>query len=254
MFASDGGSVSVGSHSKGALVHGVAVPFEGAGYEVHPDWRPRDHRFATEPVARWLTAVFREVAEEVPDSTAHLGDISSRRGGDAALHRSHASGRDVDIFYFACDATGAPLHELPAMLHFGEGGRAERWSTGRAGRVVAHPVPEAWFDAHRNWALVQSMLSRPEAEVQWIFIHRALAGLLLAEAEREGADPAVVMRALALLHQPTDSQPHDDHMHVRLFCDPADRAFGCTDKGPKRWLKKHWKYMGRGEVAPLSRP
>lgn len=246
VFASDGGSISVGSHAKGALVHPVALPFEGSGYAIHPDWRPRDHRYATEEVARWLVGVFREVADTIPGSTAYLGDISGRRGGDAALHRSHASGRDVDIFYLACDGAGQPLHDLPAMLHFGGGGRAERWSAGRAGRVLSQPVPVAQFDARRNWALVRAMLSNPSAEVQWIFVHRDLAGLLLAQAEREGTDPATVMRALALLHQPTDSQPHDDHMHVRLFCDPADRPFGCSDKGPKRWLKKHWKYMRSG--------
>ena len=248
VFAVDGGSASVGSPAKGALVHGVAMPFEGAGYVVHPDWRSRDHRYATEGVARWLTGVFREVADTIPGSVAYLGDISSRRGGDVAKHRSHASGRDVDIFYFACDSAGQPLHDLPAMLHFGADGRVQRWSVGRAGRVVSQPVPEAQFDARRNWALVRAMLSNPAAEVQWIFIHRDLAVLLLAEAEREGADPAVVVRAVALLHQPTDSQPHDDHMHVRLFCDPADRFLGCTDRGPKRWLKKHWKYMRSGEA------
>jgi penicillin-insensitive murein DD-endopeptidase len=238
--------VSLGSHAKGALVRPVAVPFEGAGYQIHPDWRDRGHRFATEEVARWLTSVFRTVANEVPGSVAYLGDISSRRGGDAAMHRSHASGRDVDVFFFACDRDGQPLARLPAMLHFGDDGRAVRWSVGRPGRVVSDPVPEVQFDARRNWALVRAMLSSPDAEVQWIFIHRDLAGLILAEAEREGAEPALVVRALALLHQPTDSQPHDDHMHVRLFCDPGERLFGCSDKGPKRWLKKHWKYLRSG--------
>jgi penicillin-insensitive murein endopeptidase len=253
VFAADGGSRSIGSHSRGALLHAVAMAVEGTGYEIHPDWRWRDHRYTTEGVARWLSGVFRVVAEEFPGSVAYLGDISSRRGGDVAMHRSHASGRDVDVFYFACDSAGAPVHGLPGMLHFGEDGRAARWSAGRAGQVIAQPVPEVFFDARRNWALVRAMLTRSEVEVQWIFIHRGLAGLLLAEAEREGADPALVIRALALLHQPTDSQPHDDHMHVRLYCAPDDRAFGCVDKGPKRWLKKHWKYMRRLELSSLTR-
>ncbi len=102
--------------------------------------------------------------------------------------------------------------------------------------------------------MVRAMLSSPGAEVQWIFVHQGLAALILAEAEREGASPEILTRAQALLHQPTDSQPHDDHMHVRLYCDSADRTFGCNDKGPKRWLKKHWKYMRNGEepAAPRS--
>jgi penicillin-insensitive murein DD-endopeptidase len=229
----------------------MAIPFEGPGYEVHPDWRPRDRRYSTDEVARWLSAVFRNVAGQVPQSTAYLGDVSGRRGGDVAMHRSHASGRDVDVFYFACDGGGRPLHDLPAMLHFDGDGRAVRWSTGRASKAAKPPVPEARFDAQRNWALVRAMLTVPGAEVQWIFVHRALGDLMLAQAEREGADPAIVARAQALLHQPTDARPHDDHMHVRLFCDAKDRPLGCSDKGPRRWLKKHWKYMRASQMDTL---
>jgi len=254
VFAGDASSISVGSHAKGALVHGVALPFEGPGYAVPPDWRPRDHRYTTEEVARWLAAVFRDVAAEVPDGVAHLGDVSGKRGGDVAMHRSHASGRDVDVFFMACDSAGRPLRDQAAMIHFDPDGRAARWSPGRPGRTLPQPVPEGQFDARRNWAVVRAMLSIPGAEVQWIFVHQALAALLLAEAEREGTAPELLARAQAVLHQPSDSQPHDDHMHVRLFCDPADRPFGCTDKGPRRWLKKHWKYMRAGELqaAPPS--
>ncbi|HET6284733.1 MAG TPA: hypothetical protein VFH73_27500, partial [Polyangia bacterium] len=39
------------------------------------------------------------------------------------------------------------------------------------------------------------------------------------------------------------SEPHDDHMHVRFYCDPGDRRLGCADRGPVRWWKKMWKYM-----------
>ena len=56
-------------------------------------------------------------------------------------------------------------------------------------------------------------------------------------------------RAAFILHEPTDSEPHDDHMHVRLYCDPGDRALGCSDRGPVRWWKKSWKYM----AAPFGR-
>jgi penicillin-insensitive murein endopeptidase len=253
ILAGDGSSLSVGSHSKGALLHGVALPFEGAGYRVHPDWRPRSHRYATQEVARWLENVFREVAAAAPGSVVYLGDISGKRGGDSAMHRSHANGRDVDIFFLACDSTGQPYPEQPAMLHFDGDGRAQRWSTGRPRHGGERPVPDARFDVRRNWILLRSMLSSPGVEVQWIFVDTSLAALLLAEATRAGASQALLARAKALLHQPTDSQPHDDHLHARLFCDPADRTLGCIDKGPRRWLKKHWKYMRAGELAPSPR-
>jgi penicillin-insensitive murein DD-endopeptidase len=251
LFGNDGSSVSLGVHSKGALLHGVPIPYEGAGYQIHPDWRPRNHRYATFEVARWLTNVFRDVERTAPGSVAHLGDLSARSGGDAAMHRSHESGRDIDLFYFANDGHDRPVDDLPAMLHFAADGRAEHWSVGRAGHIMREPVPEAHFDARRNWALVRAMLTHSEVEVQWIFVHRALAALMIAQAEREGAPAVLLERARAVLHQPTDSQPHDDHMHVRVFCDPGDRPYGCNDKGPRRWLKKHWKYMPPAEGVAI---
>jgi penicillin-insensitive murein DD-endopeptidase len=252
VFASgDRASISVGSHAKGALLHAVAMPVEGAGYEIHSDWRSRDHRYATAQVARWLTEVFRDFARAVPGSTVFLGDISARSGGGATMHRSHASGRDIDIFYLARNDVGEPVLNLPAMLHFADDGKALRWSAAVARNVVRTPVPEAAIDLRRNWELVRTMLSNRTVEVQWIFIHEPIADALLEEAERVGAPASLIARARMLFHQPTDSQPHDDHMHVRVFCDPDDRAFGCSDKGPRRWLKKHWKYMA-AEVLSVS--
>jgi penicillin-insensitive murein DD-endopeptidase len=252
VFAADHSS-SIGSSSKGALLHGVAMPFAGSGYEIPSDWRARGHRYTTLINARWLADVFREVDRKFPGSIAYLGDLSAKAGGDSTQHHSHASGRDVDVFYFACDSTGRAIRDLPAMLHFAPDGRALRWSVGRVGQVLKSPPPDARFDVRRNWMLVQAMLEMPSVEVQWIFVQRDFAVALLAEGVRQGASPATLARAQELIHQPTDSQPHDDHMHVRLFCDASDRAMGCSDKGPKRWLKKNWKYMRPAEQMLASR-
>ena len=62
-------------------------------------------------------------------------------------------------------------------------------------------------------------------------------------ARDQDEDPSLVERADAILHQPGDSLPHDDHLHVRVFCAGDDRAFGCVDRGPVRWWKKRYKYM-----------
>ena len=97
---------------------------------------------------------------------------------------------------------------------------------------------------------MRALLSDPEVEVQFVFIHRALAAALLREATAAGDDPALVARASFIMRQPSDSDVHDDHMHIRLYCAPDDRSLGCVDKGPVRWWKKMWKYMG----APYGRP
>jgi len=219
------------------------LPVEGDGYRVHPDWRARGRTFAIEELVGGLTRAFARVEHSTPGGVAYVGDLSLRRGGDASMHRSHESGRDVDIFYYAVDRGENPLAGLPAMLRFADDGSAMAWSAGKAGQRIREPLPDAHLDLRRTWAVVANLLSDPIVEVQWIFIHQPIAELLLQEAEREKADPALRARAREILHQPTDARPHDDHMHVRVFCPVQSRMFGCADRGPRRWLKKRWKYM-----------
>ena len=239
----DGASLSWGTHSHGALLGAVALPVEGNGYQVHRDWRARGRSFAIEELVGGLTRAFARVEQAAPGGLAYVGDLSLRRGGDSSMHRSHESGRDVDIFYYAADGDGNPLSDPPAMIRFADDGRAAAWSAGKAGRRVREPLPAAHLDLRRTWALVTSLLSDPIVEVQWIFVHKPIAELLLQEAEREKTDRALVARAREILHQPTDASPHDDHMHVRVFCPVQSRTFGCVYKGPRRWWKKRWKYM-----------
>lgn len=138
------------------------------------------------------------------------------------------------------------------MLRFSGDGRIVGWSPARSGQRVSQPLPAGRFDARRNWAVVRALLSDQAIEVQWVFMFQPLAEQLVREAEAEHDDPALVARAREILHQPTDSQPHDDHMHVRVFCSSDSRLFGCVDKGPRRWLKKRWKYLA--ELTPVTSP
>ena len=238
-----GASLSWGTHAHGALLGAVALPIEGDGYQVHPEWRARGRTFAIEELVAGLRRAFAQVEQTAPGSVAYVGDLSLRRGGDSSMHRSHESGRDVDIFYYAADGDGKPLPNLPAMLRFADDGSAVAWSCAKTGQRMREPLPDAHLDLRRTWALVANLLSDPSMEVQWIFIHQPLAELLLQEAVKEKADPALLARAREILHQPTDARPHDDHMHVRVFCPVQSRVFGCADKGPRRWWKKRWKYM-----------
>jgi penicillin-insensitive murein endopeptidase len=68
--------------------------------------------------------------------------------------------------------------------------------------------------------------------VQWLLIHRDLRALLLRHARKVGADPEILAYAEKVLHQPAWALPHDDHLHVRVYCSPEDVARGCRDTGP----------------------
>ena len=53
----------------------------------------------------------------------------------------------------------------------------------------------------------------------------------------------LIEHAEAILKQPGDTLPHDDHLHLRIYCSPTDRSLGCKDGGPLRWWRKRYKYM-----------
>ncbi|HXU05257.1 MAG TPA: penicillin-insensitive murein endopeptidase [Polyangia bacterium] len=245
------GSASIGTHADGTLRHPAQLPFDGEGYIVPAPWRTRHANFATEELVGAVVRTARAVERSDPGGVAAIGDLSRRSGGDSAEHKSHQSGRDVDVFFYGIDREGRPVRPGEAMFHFApDGGRAVRWSPPHGVRAPAAAVPAVRFDARRNWAFVRALLADPENEVQWIFIHRGLAAALLQEATREGDDPALVARASFIMKQPSDAEVHDDHMHVRLYCAPSDRRLGCVDRGPVRWWKKMWKYMS----VPYGRP
>ena len=140
-------------------------------------------------------------------------------------------------------------HRAGVMFHFDKSGRAVRWSPPRGRARRRRPVPELRFDLPRNWRFIRALLRDPEVEVQWIFVQRDLAARLIQQGAVEGDDPALLARAAQIVRQPSDSEPHDDHMHVRIYCGHDDRAQGCVDRGPVRWWKKRWKYM----TAPFER-
>jgi penicillin-insensitive murein endopeptidase len=237
----------------------VELPLEGTGYRVPSPWQRRGRQYGTEEVVRWLTTAFSDVEARVPNSVACLGDLSGPGGGRSIEHKSHGSGRDVDIFFYARDLTGRQYIPERAMLRFAADGSAKGWSPPVRAQKITDPLPVVRFDAQRNWALVRALLSDPSVEVQWIFVHRALADLMLREGTSPGDDPELVARAAALFHQPSDAQAHDDHMHVRVYCAPNDRALGCRDRGPVRaWVKRGQELdrppvaNGTSEVAPAT--
>jgi penicillin-insensitive murein endopeptidase len=244
----DGTSVSYGSASQGALRHGAELPLEGDGYEVAPSWRRRHANYGTDELVDALVRVGRRLAREFPGSEMVLGDLSYLGGRDSPRHHSHRNGRDVDVFYFAVDDQGKPLPPIDAMVPFAPDGRSRAWKQDG----TWHTAHGRHFDEARNWGQVRAFLTDPGVEVQWIFAHRELIRRMLGWAADHGEDPALVARAAAVMMQPLHALPHDDHMHVRIYCDPTDRPFGCVDLGPERWMKKQLKYTGARALASLD--
>ena len=103
------------------------------------------------------------------------------------------------------------------------------------------------IDIPRTWALVKELITAPEAAVQYIFMYEPIAQRLIEHAEKIGEPPALIARARKACRQPGDSARHDDHMHVRVYCSAADRAYGCVDIGPMELLAER-----EAEPSPMS--
>lgn len=127
-----------------------------------------------------------------------MGSISKKRGGKFPPHRSHRSGRDVDV-------------GLPAFPGFPEGTRA------RAGRV----------DWGATWALMQAFIR--SGEVRYIFLSYGLQKRLYDAAVQMGTSdddldeliqwPRGRKSTQGLVR---DAPGHDTHFHVRIACGPNE--------------------------------
>jgi penicillin-insensitive murein DD-endopeptidase len=251
----DGSSVSVGTFTRGLLRRGARLPATGEGYVVPGLWAVRESAFGTDELVDALRHAARRVRREYPGSLLGIGDLSLRGGGESVLHRSHQAGRDADLIFYAVDDAGKPVAPADSMPRYPAADLRAREPLPQDHGVVYGPFTPRVFDVRRNWALVRALLEEPRVEIQYLFIHEQLKQRLLEYARDQDEDPALIDRADALLHQPGDSLPHDDHLHVRVFCSQDDRPYGCADRGPVRWWKKRYKYMppvaSRGHAADL---
>lgn len=231
---SDGTSISVGKPSRGYLLDGVRLPDRGEGFITRDVWRARDDRYGTDELIDLVTAVARRMRAQVRDVKLVVADLSGKGGGErVAFHRSHQTGRDVDLLYYMRDASGQAF-EPDAMHVF----------NARARAVDGTGIT---IDIARTWTLVKELITAPEAAVQWVFMYEPIAQRLLEYAEKIGEPPALIARARKTCRQPGDSARHDDHMHVRVYCSAADRAYGCADIGPLELLAER-----EAEPSPFS--
>jgi penicillin-insensitive murein endopeptidase len=231
---SDGTSISVGKPSRGYLIDGVRLPDHGEGFATREVWRARDNRFGTDELIDLVTAVARRMQTHVHDVKLVVADLSGKGGGERALfHRSHQSGRDVDLLYYMRDAGGKPFD--PDAMHVFNAAAMARDGTG-----ITVDIP-------RTWMLVKELITAPEAVVQWVFMYEPIARRLLEHAKAIGEPEALIARARKTLKQPGDSARHDDHMHVRVYCSTADKAYGCVDMGPMELLAER-----QAEPSPLQ--
>ncbi|MBK8264733.1 MAG: penicillin-insensitive murein endopeptidase [Nannocystis sp.] len=142
-----------------------------------------------------------------------IGSMSLRRGGRFAPHRSHQSGRDVDI--------RLPL--LPALP------------------LTAFPNADE-IDWPAAWELVRALVRTGEIEV--IFLEGPLQRRLYQAALWEGATPDQLREIIAWPNRKghegalvRHSRGHDGHIHVRFRCGPDEPRCRPRRRDPEAtWL------------------
>lgn len=137
-----------------------------------------------------------------------IGDISRKYGGSFGSHRSHQSGRDVDIWL---PITGGLYRTDPECSMCGNA-----WCR-------ANPDEVDW---RITWTLIRTL--EGTGAVERIFLARSLHPRLRAAALALGEPSDAVDRAI----QPRPGAPalvmhspgHTRHIHVRFSCDPSAPA------------------------------
>lgn len=190
------GSMSVGLASAGALFNGVQMPRSNKWELLDPG-----NAWGTKETVEMLARAIERVHERFPGSpTLPIGHLSARRGGALSPHKSHQSGRDVDIGYFHLDGA---RHQFI-----------------RAGADN--------LDLERTWAFVKVLVK--ETDVEMILVDTSLQKLLAAHALAKGEDPAFV----DAVFQSRGKSPnpfvryapgHLNHLHIR-FLNPIAQELG----------------------------
>lgn len=194
-------SLSIGSPTRGWQLRAKRIRPSGSLRLKNPE---RGYVYGHPALVLMLHRASRQMAKDVAGSVLLVGDLSRKQGGPLAGHRSHQSGRDVDIGFFVLGPDQKP-RQLKDFVSFNGDGRARDGS----GLV---------FDDYRNWLLVQLLFKDHRARVRHVFVSTPLRERLLSFARERPAFRQYHEQAAKILTEPQNSSAHDDHFHVRIAC------------------------------------
>lgn len=188
------GSVSIGAPNSGALMNGVRPPPSSLYRLVDPD-----HAWGTQETVDSLVTALTAVARAHPNTPAvNIGHISGHSGGPLSPHRSHQSGRDVDVgLYYADPSAHWYTHSDGANLDV-----ARCWTLLKA--LAAHTDIEMVLLDIQLQKLIEQYALSVEHDSQWV--HLIFHG--------DGRRPPL------LRHAPG----HATHFHLRFFNPVARRS------------------------------
>lgn len=187
------GGIGIGTPNDGRLVGGVAMP-EGPGWEIR---FPATAYGTTHALRQLQAALATFSADSGYEGTIRIGTMSSPRGGQVGHHKSHQSGRDVDI-------------RLPR----------------RTDVLSGVPLTYRRIDWLATYALLESLL---RTDVVVIFLDYKTQRRVYKAARAAGiseerlAEVLQYPRGFGARVAPVRHYPgHDKHLHVRFACGPCE--------------------------------
>jgi penicillin-insensitive murein endopeptidase len=188
------GPMSLGQPFRGKLYNGIPFP-------TGEHWRLTDpgHAWGTPETVDSILRAFDRVYRKFPDSEPIVvGHLSAKSGGHLRPHKSHQSGRDVDLSYF--------------------------YTTKKDWYAVANAKN---LDRERTWELVKAFLEDPNTEM--ILIDSSLQKPLREYALAKGEDADFIDRVFQLGGKSPRPlirhvKGHATHIHVRFFSPVATES------------------------------
>lgn len=234
------GTLSIGNATTGYLVAGRQLPLVGEHHRVLDVQSSRGTNCGTDELVDGVLSAAEAVARKHPGAVLAVGNMSRGGGGDFVWSVSHNAGRDVDLGFYLVSDDGRDV--LPPDLIKVSRDLTARWPGG-SGR----------FDLDRNWRLFKSLATNQKFSLQWLFLASFLREKLLEHARRIGEPEALVKKVGEVMAQPSRSFPHDDHVHVRLYCSKDDLLEGCRDMGSNRSWYEDSSAMVKTRIAKLKK-
>lgn len=203
------GGLSHGRPNGGHLVNGVKLPQT----DLYDLWKPEQCYGSTHAVEVVVDAIGIFRRDTAWTGRLTIGSMSREGGGHFPPHKSHRTGRDVDIRLPRLDGSGA------------------------------HSKHDE-VDWHATWALVRAFIDTGKTEV--IFLSRRLHPLLRRAAKDMGATPEQLRDIGSVV---VHAKGHHSHVHVRIGCgiDETD----CTGVVPTRAAGQG--PARDGDVSPSAR-
>ena len=196
---------SVGKPHRGRLVDGVQMPSDRAYYR-----RRSARAWGAAHAVAYTREAIKTVRTRYPKiHRLAIGDLSREGGGSLPGHRSHQSGRDVDLgFYYRRRPSEYPKEFAPGTKHN--------------------------LDLAATWTLIDALLATRKLAggVEHIFLDYELQGLVYNYAKDHGVSRALLREVFQYPHGKGHGgaliqhvPAHHDHLHIRYKCPPGDS--GC---------------------------